>query len=188
MKTIKNITVKVLIVFLLVGTATAAVYSMANAEGRILFGLSPNEPSGTPITTLVGIGNDLNNTYDFGDLTEIQEFTIRQRNAEDVNYTSTLYFVIVCDEGLTDGYKDSFELPATRGIEDFDSMVYTNFNGIQHECNTVWMMERISPTTVKVTPPMEEFTFVPGYVYYTTLNVTFNPLAYGNYTIEVHVV
>lgn len=188
--TLKTSIVKVMIVLLLAGAASAAVYTMANEEGRILFGLTPEEPAATPVTTLIGGDGAVLNIHDFGVLDAengTQEFTIIQRNAGDADYTSTVYFMITCDEGLVDGYRDSIDMPATRGLEDFVSINYTDFNDISHECNTVWAMERISTATVKVTPPMEEFTFVPGYVHYTQLDVVFNPLAHGNYTIEVHV-
>ena len=180
-----------MVVLLLAGVASAAVYTMVNEEGRILFGLTPDEPAGTPVTTLVGDGGALLNTHDFGVLDAAngtQEFTIIQRNAGDMDYTSTVYFVITCDEGLVDGYPYSAGMPPIRGVEDFVSINYTDFNGVSHECNTVWAMDRMSDTTVEVTPSMEAFTFVPGYVHYTQLDVVFNPRAHGNYTIEVHVV
>lgn len=181
MMNLKTTTVKMMIVLLLAGAASAAVYAITYPEAQITFSVEEAESTGTQISNLIERDGEWLIAQDFGAINEsaMCTFDVRQRNTGDYNYTSAIYFMITCDAGIKRSQYNA--------MDDFVTLVYTDHFGTQHDCNTAMRVEHVSPTTVRITPMMDEFTFVPGYVYHTQLDVQLHQRAYGNYTIEVHV-
>ena len=182
-----SLILKVIAALMLVGTASAAIYAGIYSEAVVSFNAGSAPPNGTQISNFVEYGEESQQSIDIGALntSEMHMITIRQRNAGEDNYTSTVYFEISCDEGLVRrGYADW--TPTFAPTIDFVTLNYTDHHGVTHDCNQ--NLQWISDTTVRAYPPMDAFTFEPGYLHYTQMDVQLHPMAYGNYTIEVHVV
>ena len=178
---------KIFACLLLVGTASAAIYAGIYSEAVATFTAGSAPPDGTCISTFMEYGNESGMTIDIGEVnsSELHTFTIRQRNAGDDDYTSTIYFEISCDEGLVPDLPYAGAPSACAPTIDFTTINYTDHHGVTHDCNQY--ISWISESTIKVVPPMDAFTFVPGYVHYTHIDVQLHQMAYGNYTIEAHI-
>lgn len=179
---------KIIAAILLVGTASAAVYAGIYSEAVISFNAGSAPPNGTPISNLVTYGDESQQSIDIGEVTnsETHTITIRQRNTGEEDYTSTMYFDISCDEGLVPNLAYPGAPVEFAPAMDFNTLNYTDHHGVTHDCNR--NLQWISDTTVRAYPPMDAFTFEPGYVHYTQIDVQLHPKAYGHYTIEAHVV
>lgn len=179
---------KVIAALMLVGTASAAIYAGIYSGAVVSFNAGSAPPNGTQISNFVEYGNESQQSIDIGAMntSETHTITIRQRNAGEDNYTSTVYFEMSCDEGLVPTRSYPGAPVEYAPAMDFVTLNYTDHHGVTHDCNQ--NPQWISDTTVRAYPPMDAFTFEPGYMHYTQMDVQLHPKAYGNYTIEVHVV
>jgi len=168
---------KPLILLVMVGMASAAVYEMTPSDAKLFF--SREIPQYPEMHTLIEYGPGFTTRYDMG---EMSGNTLNKRilNMNPNNITvfeGCVYFEINCSTGMND---------TADGIEDFISINYTCPNGTEYSCNDHAVIGRVSPTSITITPPMEPYPYPPDMIeIYSEIEIVFVNGAYGDYELTV---
>lgn len=177
---------KLVILLVMVGTASAAVYHVTtNPEMRLYFGLDHKDvnPMQNTIdgggfwTNSLGLGNIQSNTSLIKD--------IQHKNTDEDVYSARIFITIECDEGIDIESHTHMGEIIYDGIEDFTHITYKYPDNTIIECNNMTFIEVLSGTKVKISPRQEETEFPPQSSRYSILSMGFNDMSYGNYLVIV---
>jgi len=116
--------------------------------------------------TLIEIGEAFGSRCDIGVMEgNVLDRRIIHLNQANTSFDGCVYFELNCTTGMDD---------TTDGIKDFVSITYTCPNGSEYSCNDHSYIERISPNSIKITPPMEPYAFPPNDVeVYSDIEIVF---------------
>jgi len=172
--------ISILMILMLIGVASAAVYVTTNPEARAFFTRNQPGPDVSPIVTMFNSPTGWSNSVDFGTMeSNYFEKQLSHRNIDASNFTGIIRFDVECAEGLVDN--------GAGGIKDFADLVYNHPNLNSYSCNNESCVERISSTKITVIPTNETFTFVPDELVLSSMKIEFIDMAYGDYTVTVYV-
>ena len=174
------------IILLLMGTASAAVYHITtNPEARMFFGLDHKPVN--PMQHTFWHDGFYTNSLDLGFISsEVElEKDIRHENTGDEVYFARIFITIECDEGIDIASHTHLGEIIYDGIEDFTYITYEHPDHTVYDCNNMTYIEVISDTKVKITPRQEATEFSAGWSRFSLLSLGFNGMAYGNYTVTV---
>ena len=175
-------------VLLLAGSASAAVYHFtSNPEANMFFTLEADTTSTDPMEHTINGGGFWTNSLELGtippDVTLVKD--IQHRNTAEETHWAHIFFTIECDEGLSMESHTSMGEIIYDGIEDFTDITY-KLASTTVECNNMSYIEVVSANKVKITPIQEDSEFSGDYSRYSLLTLSFNDMAYGNYTVTVN--
>ena len=166
----------ILILLVMIGTASAAVYEItAPSDAKLFF--TREMPQDSEMHTMIECGTGFTTRCDMG---EMGGNTLNKRILNmnpDINNTfeGCVYLAINCTTYMND---------TADGIEDFVSITYTCPNGTVYSCNNHAVIGRVSPTLITITPPMEPYMFPPDMVeVYSEIEIVFVDGAYGDYEL-----
>lgn len=172
----------ILMIFLMIGVASAAVYITFNPEAKIFFDRPQPGPDVLPVQSLIQMENGAwTNSYGMGTMSgDILEIEMAHKNGDASTFIGAVYFEIECAQGLVDDLDGS-------GIRDFELLVYGGPDGSIYPCNNDGSITRLSDTKIRVVPIAAEYEFEYGVFEHTNLSIEFLPMAYGDYTVAVYV-
>jgi len=173
--TMKKNIFRVLIILLLIGTASAAVYEITAPQDAKLW-FTREVPQSNEMITLIEIGEGFGNRCDYGEMeSNVLNRKIIHMNEANITFEGCVYFQLNCTTGMND---------IAGGIEDFVSIAYTCPNGTVYPCGG--HIDRVSPTSIKITPPMEPYNFSPDMTeVFSEIEIVFVDGAYGDYELTV---
>lgn len=166
---------KLMILLAMIGTASAAVYEItAPHDAKLTF--TRAMPQESEMMTLIEIGDGFGSRCDIGEMeSNVLDRRIIHLNQDDITFEGCVYFMLNCTTGMDD---------TANGIEDFVSITYTCPNGTMYPCNG--HIDRISHTSIEITPPMEPYNFPPDMEEtYSDIEIVFVSGAYGDYELTV---
>lgn len=170
-----------IILFLMAGTASAAVYITFNPESKIWWSMDKPGPDVSQIQVLMPQSNDTfwSNTMSV-ELDDNDDFNTRLRfdNSNPLSVMGEVVIEITCDQGLF--------ISPDGTVRDFDKFVYRDLSLAEHEGNIVGKFEIINNETIKFTPGDTE-EFLAGSTDYGYFELGMVGMAYGNYTAVVTV-
>lgn len=179
--------IKICIILLFVSTASAAVYYIAtNPEARLFFSL--DHPEVNPMQHLFYHDGFTTNSLNLGLINsdEILVMDVEHKNEGDEDHYGRIYILIECDEGISLASHTHLGDIIYDGIADFDQITYKHPGQTIIECNNMSHIEVLSDTMIKILPMEEETKFSAGYSRWSLLTLSFNPMAYGNYTLTIN--
>ena len=176
------------ILLLLAGSASAAVYHYtSNPEANMFFALEADTSTVNPMEHTINGGTFWTNSLGLGlipsDVTLVKD--IKHANTGEDVYFARIFFTIECDEGISMESHTSMGEIIYDGIEDFTDITY-KMGATTVECNDMAYIEVLSANKVKITPMEADSEFSGGYDRYGLLTLSFNDMAYGNYTVMVN--
>lgn len=168
----------ILAVFLLIGSASAAVYITYNPEAKIWFSQDNPGYEGAGVVTYVEMSdsswtNGITLTPDDDGVIANQ---LMFRNPTPSNITGEVIFTIECDQGIF------MNMDGT--VKDFDDILYLSPSNSAIKLNEVGHITVISPNIVEF--DTGEFPdFLANDHLYGDIMIDLVPMAYGNYTCTV---
>ena len=170
---------RLMILLLLVGVASAAVYVTTNPEARLFFSRDSPGPEVLPVTSVIRCGEGWSNSCDIGVMDgNVIDKQMYHKNTQAENVSGVVYIEIECAEGLVDDVD---------GIMDFKTITFTDPYGTVIECNNDTYIERLSANHIKITPTDFPYVFECGVLVFTNVNIEFIDYAYGNYVLTAYV-
>jgi hypothetical protein len=167
-----------MILLVMVGMTSAAVYVTVNPEARLYFSRDEPVPE-VPVISMIECGDGWSNSCAIGAMDgNLIERQLYHENTQSEDFIGTICFEIECAEGL---------MGDVDGIKDFNSVVFIDPNNDSFSCNTNACIERLSATKVKIVPTDAAYTFVSGTVTYSEIQIDFIDGAYGNYVLTAYV-
>lgn len=164
---------------ILIGSASAAVYMGINPDAKVYFTREMPGPDVLPVHTMIECGSGWSNSCGIGLIDgNILETRIYHENSNASIVNGIVYIEIECAEGLTDG---------SNGIQDFNTIIFTDPYGDSYSCNNNTDIERLSDTVIRIIPTNDAFPFNSTEVVYSNIVVEFADNAYGNYVLEIYV-
>lgn len=176
-----------IILMLIVGTASAAVYHITtNPEARLYFGLDHEVVN--PMQNTFWHEGIYTNSLDIGNISSELELVkdIRHENTGKDVYFARIFIIIECDTGISIASHTSLGEIIYDGIEDFTHITYEHPDHTVIECNNMSYVEILSDTKVKITPRPGVTEFSGDRSRFSLLSIGFNPMAHGNYIITVN--
>ena len=170
---------KLLLILLLIGTTSAAVYVVVNPEAIVCWA-RPEPVTNQTVRSLVECGEGYASHCTITTPMETNTLTrsLMHTNMFVDPYIGILYFEISCTTGLPDKMD---------GLQDFSSITYTCPNGITFDCNTDSCIERIDTNTIKITPTTDTYEYAYGATVYSSIEMVFVDGAYGDYCLTTYV-
>lgn len=175
-------TISILIILMLIGVASAAVYIAINSEAKVYFGIDKPASDGSPIESMVEIqGSGWTNAYGATVIDNVVEFQMWHRNTHSEPLNGTLNITLHCNKGFT--------FAADGSILDFDTILFTTptYDGVDIECNTPDIFSIIDDYTIELNPITEEIEFgteIDSYKF-NYIHFGLNDDAYGDYTVTI---
>jgi len=166
---------QLLILLVMTSLVSAAVYEITAPHDAKLF-FTREMPQDSEMMTLIEIGEAFGSRCDIGMMEgNVLDRRIIHLNQANTSFDGCVYFELNCTTGMDD---------TADGIKDFVSITYTCPNGSEYSCNDHTSIERISPNSIKITPPMEPYAFPPNDVeVYSNIEIVFVDGAYGDYVL-----
>ena len=166
----------ILILLVMIGTASAAVYEItAPSDAKLFF--TRGTPQDSKMNTMIECGTAFTTRCDMGEMSgnTLNKRILNMNPDNTTAFDGCVYFAINCTTCMDD---------TADGIEDFVSITYTCPNGTAYSCNDHAVIGRVSPTLITITPPMEPYTFPPDMVeVYSEIEIVFVGEAYGDYEL-----
>lgn len=173
---------KLVILLVIVGMASAAVYVAVNPEAWLSF-TRPEptpDPSDPAVLTLIECGAGFASACGMGEMTtNVLDRDIMHENTAEIPYNGVVYFNISCSEGLY--------LAPNGGIYDFNAITFIDPYGNSFACNNGGCIEQIDTNTIRITPTTDVFSFAHDVITFTNLNISFRDNAYGDYVLAAYV-
>jgi len=169
-----------LIILMLISTASAAVYTYtSNPEVKAFFSRDKPDPIIASVQTQMKIGEIWANSNDYG-IMDTDTFTkeLRQENRAETDLVGITVIEIECEEGLT---------PYIKGIYEFTDIIYVAPDGTNFNCGDKDSIEEISSTKIKIIPDDRPFIYKPNVAVYSSISLEFFEGAYGTYIVTVYV-
>ena len=170
---------KLMILLLLVGVGSAAVYVTTNPEAQLYFSRDSPGPEVLPVISMIECGDGWSNSCGIGvmDGNALDKWMFHKNTQSEV-FNGIVYFEIECEEGLVDD---------TNGIKDFSSIIFTDPHNNSYQCDSNSCIERLSPNLIRIMPTTDVFAFESGTCVYTNIRIDFIDYAYGNYVLTAYV-